>query len=144
MISQVASGFKIKNKIFFDNEPINKISLDIPKEHLDIVRKGCRLAFTHSQGTSRSGSEYQQKYEMAGKTGTAQVVSKRFTMAEMYSGKVPKNQMPHGLYVGYAPYSNPKFAVTAMIEHGMTGVAALRYAEKTIAKAMDLYNMSNN
>ncbi len=138
MIVSIASGFFIKNRIFFDNKIEDKIDLNIPQEYLDIVRKGCRMAFTHSQGTSRSGSEYQQKYEMAGKTGTAQVISQRFTMAEMYSGKVPKHKMPHGLYVGYAPYSKPKFAVTAMIENGMSGVFALRYAEKAIAKAMDL------
>ncbi len=138
MNAAIASGLITTNKIFYDNKLINSNALNIKEEYLNIVRKGLRMAFTHPYGTSRSGAEYQQKYEMAGKTGTAQVVSKRFTIKEMLSGEIPKSQLPHALYAGYAPFSDPKFSVVAMIEHGMYGPAALRYAEKAIAKAMDL------
>ena len=65
--------------------------------------------------------------EMAGKTGTAQVYS--ITTAERASGLRSQDELPwrlrnHGLFIGYAPAIDPKYAVAAVVEHGGGGSAA--------------------
>ena len=58
---------------------------------------------------------------MAGKTGTAQV--RRITMAERRAGvrrdaSLPFKLRDHALFIGYAPFDKPRYAVGTIIEHG--------------------------
>lgn len=138
MTSQIASGFKAKSKIFLSENNNHREPVSISEYYLGIIRDGLRLSFSHAQGSSRGSIETDKKYSLAGKTGTAQVISKRISIEEMLSGSVPKNQMPHALFSGYFPYENPKFAITTMIEHGMSGSIAARYAKLAIKKTIDL------
>ena len=63
----------------------------------------------HPRGTAFS-SRIDEKYKMAGKTGTSQV---RFISKKEREGGVTKNEdLPwnrrdHALFVGYAPYKKP-------------------------------------
>jgi penicillin-binding protein 2 len=61
---------------------------------------------------------------MAGKTGTAQV--RRITMAERAAGLRKQEDKPwierhHALFVGFAPISAPRYAVSVVVEHGGSG-----------------------
>ena len=87
------------------------------------VRDGM-VAVTNEPG----GSAYPWRiteagYEMAGKTGTAQV--RVFTKEEHARG-ITKNEnldwklRDHGLFIGFAPIVNPKYAIVCVIEHGAT------------------------
>ena len=63
---------------------------------------------------------------MAGKTGTSQV--RIITAAERAAGVTANDQLPwkrrdHALFVCYAPYDNPKYAVAQIVEHGGGGSA---------------------
>ena len=75
--------------------------------------------------------------EIAGKTGTAQVV-------EMKGGYVKTEQLAyfnrdHAWFVAYAPVQNPKIALATLIEHGgHGGDAAAPLAKKVIEKYMEL------
>ncbi|MCL1785846.1 MAG: penicillin-binding protein 2 [Alphaproteobacteria bacterium] len=66
--------------------------------------------------------------KMGGKTGTSQV--RRITEEERAKGIRGNDQLPwhlrnHGLFVGYAPTTNPKYAVATIVEHvGGSGPAA--------------------
>ncbi len=64
-----------------------------------------------------------QGYEIAGKTGTAQVKSiaqgKRYNEAAL-----DKRHLDHGLFVGFAPADNPTIAVAVILENGKHGGAA--------------------
>src|SRR3546814_13043111 len=51
---------------------------------------------------------------MAGKTGTAQVVS--LNKSDGKSG--PWKYRDHGLFIFFAPYDNPRYAGAVVIEHG--------------------------
>jgi len=51
---------------------------------------------------------------MAGKTGTAQVVS--LSISDGRSG--PWKYRDHGLFVFFAPFDNPRYAGAVVIEHG--------------------------
>ena len=66
-----------------------------------------------------------QKFEIAGKTGTAQV--KRITERERDMG-ITQAQLPwhlrhHALFVCFGPVDNPRYACAVIIEHGMAGGA---------------------
>jgi penicillin-binding protein 2 len=61
---------------------------------------------------------------MAGKTGTAQVRS--MSSKELFARceEMPYKDRHHGIFVGYAPFDNPKIAVAAVVEHGCHGSSA--------------------
>ena len=74
-------------------------------------------------------------YEMAGKSGTAQVVSIAQD-AEYEEEELEERQRDHALFISFAPFSDPRIAVAVIVENGSSGsgVAA------PIAKAvMDQY-----
>jgi penicillin-binding protein 2 len=61
---------------------------------------------------------------MAGKTGTSQV--RRITAEERARGVTSNADLPwerrdHALWVDFAPYDNPRFAVAVVVEHGGGG-----------------------
>jgi penicillin-binding protein 2 len=79
---------------------------------------------------------------MAGKTGTSQV--RRISRAERLSG-VRKNEekaweeRDHGLFVAFAPYREPRYAVAVVVEHGGNGSqSAAPIARDIMAKALEL------
>ena len=64
---------------------------------------------------------------MAGKTGTSQV--RNITAAERARGVMSNDQLPwnrrdHALFVGFAPYDDPRYAVSVVVEHGGGGSTA--------------------
>ena len=61
---------------------------------------------------------------MAGKTGTSQV--RNITAAERARGVVSNEDLPwsrrdHALFICYAPYQAPRYAVSVVVEHGGGG-----------------------
>lgn len=65
--------------------------------------------------------------QLAGKTGSSQV--RRVSRALRESGrfrseKLPWEFRPHALFVAYAPYDAPRYAVSVVVEHGNAGAAA--------------------
>ena len=63
---------------------------------------------------------------MAGKTGTSQV--RNITAAERARGVVSNDQLPwnrrdHALFVCYAPYDAPRYAISVVVEPGGSGSA---------------------
>lgn len=64
---------------------------------------------------------------MAGKTGTSQV--RIISAAERAAGVTKNEQLPwkrrdHALFVCYAPFDNPRYAVAQIVEHGGGGSLA--------------------
>ena len=59
-------------------------------------------------------------YLMAGKTGTAQKISRRGGVS-VDPHQLPFNLRHQALFVGYAPAENPTIAVAVSVEHGGFG-----------------------
>tara|TARA_B100000686_G_scaffold326011_1_gene383394 strand:- start:1163 stop:3004 length:1842 start_codon:yes stop_codon:yes gene_type:complete len=89
------------------------------------------------------GTAFKSKIEnpvFAGKTGTVQVrtISKR----EREVGIIPNKELPlkkrdHAMFVGFAPYDNPKIALSVVVEHGGSGSKiAAPIAKKIFKKAL--------
>jgi penicillin-binding protein 2 len=59
-------------------------------------------------------------YEMAGKSGTAQVVS--IAQGEKYDeAELEERQRDHALFIAFAPFDNPRIAVALIVENGESG-----------------------
>jgi penicillin-binding protein 2 len=70
---------------------------------------------------------------MAGKTGTAQVVS--LSVSDGKSG--PWKYRDHGLFVFFAPFENPRYAGAVVIEHGGGSGAAYPIARDVMTFLFD-------
>ncbi len=102
-------------------------ALDLSPEALAIVRQGMFEVSNHERGTAYSSRIADPTKAMGGKTGTSQVFS--ISAAERASGvraqdELPWNQRDHALFVAFAPYDAPRYAVTVVVEHGGGGSTA--------------------
>jgi penicillin-binding protein 2 len=76
--------------------------------------------------------------EIAGKTGTAQVVEMKGS-AYVKSEQLAYFNRDHAWFVAYAPAQNPKIALVTLVEHGgHGGEAAAPMAKKVIEKYMEI------
>lgn len=95
--------------------------LDVSPEALEVVRGGMFKVLNEPGGTGYSWRITEPGFEMAGKTGTAQV---RVFSREEYARGLTKNEhlewkmRDHALFIGYAPAHDPKYACVSLIEHG--------------------------
>ena len=66
-------------------------------------------------------------YQIAGKTGTAQV--KSIAQGKRYNESIlTERQLDHGLFVGFAPAENPDIAIAVVWENGRHGGSAAKLA----------------
>ncbi len=114
--------------------------LDIPQEHLEIVRGGM-WQVVNGDGTAGASRIPLPGIEMSGKTGTAQV--RRITGGQRGQSGDWKYR-DHGLFVCFAPSVNPRYAASVVIEHGLGGARAAAPVAKDVltflfdrAKAME-------
>jgi penicillin-binding protein 2 len=104
------------------------------------VQKGMLEVTMGARGTAKSSRIVDEAMVMAGKTGTSQV--RNITAAERARGVVSNDDLPwerrdHALFVGFAPYDAPKYAVSVVVEHGGGGsLAAAPIARDIILRAM--------
>ena len=85
------------------------------------VRSGLNAVANEPGGTAFAWRITQPGFEMAGKTGTAQV--RRISKEERLTGLLSNSQLPwnlreHALFIAYAPVDNPRYACSIIIEHG--------------------------
>ena len=134
MMARAASNKKVipqlikyENKQTFDK-------LGLQTKNIKAVLRGLEQVTKKGGTASGSAINVNGKY-MGGKTGTSQVRS--ISKAERAKGVLTNEQLKwsmrnHGLFVGYAPTDNPKYAICVITEHsGSSGPAA-----KTAAKVM--------
>ena len=87
--------------------------------------------------TGTGGMARSAMVDVAGKTGTAQVVAMKDTYLK--SEKLPYFNRDHAWFVSYAPAQNPEIAMAVLIEHGgHGGDAAAPLAKKVIEKYIEL------
>ena len=79
-------------------------------------------------------------YTMAGKTGTAQVVS--ISADEDYDkSKLNKRQWDHALFIAFAPFDDPQIAVGLIVENGEHGSSAAAPIARSV---IDAYLQANS
>ncbi len=130
MTSRIASGGKLiyPKLIKSINNNSTKIknikNLNLSKSSIDLVKSAMYDSVNEIRGTAYNSRILSKKNIMAGKTGTSQV--RRISMLEREQGVVKNEELPldqrdHALFVGFAPYTDPKYAISVVIEHGGSG-----------------------
>jgi penicillin-binding protein 2 len=102
-------------------------SLGLSDHSLHVVREGMWAVVNEPGGTAPSAKLSDQRWQMAGKTGSSQVrrVSREQREGGHFdSSKLPWEFRPHALFVAYAPYDDPRYALSVVVEHGNAGAAA--------------------
>ena len=102
-------------------EPNNENSnlTDIDTLHWDYIHKAMQDVIHSPQGTANKISAG-LNYRMAGKTGTAQVVSIDADV-EYDKTKIQERQWDHALFIAFAPADDPEIAVALIVENGGHG-----------------------
>lgn len=99
----------------------------VGSEAIKWAQKGM-IEVVHGYGTATRLKA--SPYKIAGKTGTAQVIG--------HESKARRTRatVNHGLFIGYAPYDDPKIAVAVIVENGGSGSGA---AAPVAMKVIDSY-----
>ena len=125
MVSRIANAkFSVTPTLIMNKDPNRFSHLKINSQHMDFIKKSMERVVSGSNGTAKNYKIGSKNIEMAGKTGTVQVV--RISEAEREKGLIKNEDRPwkkrdHALFVGYAPASNPKYAISVVVEHGGSG-----------------------
>jgi len=101
-------------------------SLGLNERDLRLVRESMWAVVNEPGGTALASRLPGGMGQMAGKTGTTQVrrVSREQRERGFRVETLPREWRPHALFVAYAPYDNPQYAVSVVVEHGTSGSGA--------------------
>nr|WP_208403031.1 penicillin-binding protein 2 [Sphingomonas japonica] len=118
--SRIASGRGLVPRLLAD-APVIGPALDVPPERMGMIRSGMDEV-VNGAGTAVRSRLQLDGIRMGGKTGTAQV--RRIVGGARGGLGVPWKYRDHGLFIGFAPVEQPRYAVSVVIEHGMSGSGA--------------------
>ena len=114
--------------------------LGMNENNMRQVRKGMYSVVNDRRGTGYRSRVIAEGVRMAGKSGTSQV--RNITAAERARGVSRNEDLPwerrdHALFVAFAPYDKPRYAVSVLVEHGGGGsTAAAPIARDVILQAI--------
>ena len=154
MTAQLANGgYKIKPKIIYNEQDLQTTTKDSGEKFKQLYKNQENVKFVldaqfgatnEPMGTSYRSRHVKPEYIYAGKTGTSQT---RTITAEERELKLKQKDLPykkrdHALFIAFAPYRNPRYAFSVVIEHGGTGSsAAAPIAKKVIRKVLDRHKL---
>jgi len=114
-------------------EPLSRVAIDDPF-YWDNILNAMHAVLHSPTGTARAAG-LGAPYDMAGKSGTAQV----FTVAqdeEYDEEEIEERLRDHALFVSFAPLEEPEIAVAVIVENGSSGS---RVAAPIARAVMDQY-----
>ncbi len=105
-------------KEFIEPILINNVEID-NENYWDEVLEAMHNVLQGPRGTARAVG-LNANYKMAGKSGTAQIVS--VDQNENHDeSEIEENQRDHALFISFAPFDDPQIAVAVIIENGVSG-----------------------
>ncbi|MXP43686.1 penicillin-binding protein 2 [Allopontixanthobacter sediminis] len=113
MAARLASAKQVMPRLIYDTKTPSFPSMGISEDHEAMIRKAMSDV-VNGPGTAGRAKLPIDDILMAGKTGTAQVVS--LSKSDGRSG--PWKYRDHGLFIFFAPFDNPRYAGAVVIEHG--------------------------
>jgi penicillin-binding protein 2 len=134
MVSRIATGRAVQPHLTrsiggttqHGSRPEDWPSMGLPDRELHAVREGMLAVVNDEHGTAPLAKLALPGVQMAGKTGSTQVrrVSREAREHGYKSDDLPWEFRPHALFVAFAPYDVPKYALAVVVEHGNAGAAA--------------------
>lgn len=129
MTARLATGRSVTPRLIHTINGVEQPSgagepMGLNENYLRRIRQSMYDVVNHSRGTAYRSRIVAEDALMAGKTGTSQV--RRITAEERARGVTSNADLPwerrdHALWVNFAPFDNPRFAVSVIVEHGGGG-----------------------
>ena len=169
MMAQLANGgYEIKPRIIDDkyalqstidawreeftsknNNSINITNSDLKKlygnqENIKFILDALYGATNEPMGTSYRSRLTKPEYVYAGKTGTSQIrtITEEERELKLKNKDLPYEKRDHALFIAFAPYKNPRYSISVVIEHGGTGSSvAAPIAKKVIKKVLERHEL---
>lgn len=128
MMARIATGNEILPKLIksingFESDALPG-ELSLNKNNLKLIRKALFEVTNDKRGTAYHSRVLDKKSKIIGKSGTSQVrniSTVERTLGVLENKDLPWDQRDHALFVNYAPYDDPKIAVSVVVEHGGSG-----------------------
>ncbi len=114
------------------------------KENINFIKDALYAATNEPGGTSYKSRLTKKEFIFAGKTGSSQI--RKFTEEqrekEVKQKDIVYKNRDHALYIAFAPYDDPQYAISVVVEHGGTGSsAAAPVAKKVIKKVLERHKL---
>lgn len=132
MTARLATGREIMPRLIraVDDRPVARpdpAPIGVRRAHLEAIQRSLYEVSNLRGGTAYGSRIAEDSYRLAGKTGTSQV--RNITVEERARGvfrneDLPWNRRDHALFVGYAPFDAPRYAISVVVEHGGGGSKA--------------------
>jgi len=132
MATRLATAKQVMPRLVLDGKTPSFPGMGISEEHENFIRKAMSDV-VNGPGTAGRARLPFDDILMAGKTGTAQVVS--LSKSDGKTG--PWKYRDHGLFIFFAPYDNPRYAGAVVIEHGGGSGAAYPIARDVMTFMFD-------
>jgi len=114
------------------------------KENIKFIHDALYGATNEPMGTSYRSRLIKPDYVYAGKTGTSQIrtITKEERRLKLTNKDLPYKKRDHALFTAFAPYKNPRYAISIVVEHGGAGSSvAAPIAKKVIKKVLDRHKL---
>lgn len=116
-------------------QPLPKAPINISESTWQVVLAGMRGVVHDGRGTAFYLGQ-QSRYEMAAKTGTAQVFSLKKNQRDV-SEYLPEHLRDNSVFIAFAPLTNPQIAIAVVVEHSKS-------AGRVAKKVLDAYLIKNS
>jgi len=134
MVARIATGRAVEPRLTRAIGSVAQPGMDaadwpamlLPQSELHDVREGMWAVVNERGGTAPQAKLPFPNIQLAGKTGSSQVrrVSREQREHGFKSENLPWIYRPHALFVAYAPYDAPRYALSVVVEHGNAGALA--------------------
>ena len=150
MAARIATGREVRPRIVRMRGDLDVPSqpappIDIDPAFFEVARAGMDAVTNEPGGTAYRSRLEDPAWRLAGKTGTSQVY--QITAEERARGLTKPEDLPwarrdHALFVCYAPFDNPRYACSVVVEHGIGGARMAGPKARDIMAAVTRKNPS--
>jgi penicillin-binding protein 2 len=132
MSARIATGRSVSPRLIKSIDGVEQPDsagedMNLNENNLRKMRSAMYEVVNDRKGTAYRSRIIADDMRMAGKTGTSQV--RNITAAEREAGVTKNEDLPwerrdHALFVSFAPFESPRYALAVLVEHGGGGSAA--------------------
>jgi penicillin-binding protein 2 len=141
--ARIASGGrKVDPRLIIDDEDYDyefPIIPGINPQHVKLIQNGMAAVVNAPYGTAYRMRNIEPNLMFAGKTGTVQIKGNK---KNVFVKDLPtiRAERHHGMFTGFGPVGNPRFAVAVVVEHGGFGAqSAAPIGKELLTAAMKKY-----
>ncbi len=132
VIAAFANGGKLLKPRITDRVESEIIDLNLNPKHLEVIKEGMFKVINEDGGSARGSKAL--NVILAGKTGTSQVQAKKNAKDDLSRSSIKWERRNHALFAGFAPFDDPKYAISIIVDHGGAGARVAAPIAKKICE----------